>query len=486
MAVTETAPTSRRQSRGPLAPHRRQRGAARGPGHEDPLRRLRSPSDRHLSTLAFLVAGLARSRRSASCSSAWRWQRVLAVFDVHVPLRTLAEALLRRPVRRERAARRRSAATCCASAGLDHDTGSSEVAFAVGRARTAHGSSRCRCSCSSASCVRPSLLDDDHAWIALVDRGRHAASLLAVILVLAGHPRLAGRFAEHENWMRFIGAVHVGVDRLRHDPRDAVGVLVAARRLPAVGRRVGVLRGAHARRRDPERRPCSRSSRRSRWPGDPDLGRRARRARRACSCCCSTRSASRPVRRSRIGLLWYAMMLRREPARRAGVRGRPHAARSATRSARRRHADRRERRRAAPSRPRATDGSRAARVLRDGSVLYWWAEIVVDRRLLLRVLGDPERQRGQHRRRRSHNATRAHRLAEALGINHEEALQDWALHFKPLIIACNYFYGSLHFVVTTGVMIYLFRKWSDDYPLLAQHARDHHRARAHRLHRSGR
>jgi hypothetical protein len=39
------------------------------------------------------------------------------------------------------------------------------------------------------------------------------------------------------------------------------------------------------------------------------------------------------------------------------------------------------------------------------------------------------------------------------------------LHFKPLIIACNYFYGSLHFVVTIGVLIFLFRKYSNDYPL---------------------
>ncbi len=57
------------------------------------------------------------------------------------------------------------------------------------------------------------------------------------------------------------------------------------------------------------------------------------------------------------------------------------------------------------------------------------------------------------------------RIQEVLGINHEQVLQQWALHFKPLIVACNYFYGSLHFVVTAGVGIFLFRKWSDDWPL---------------------
>ena len=39
------------------------------------------------------------------------------------------------------------------------------------------------------------------------------------ILVIAGSPHLAGRFAKHRNWMRFVGAVHVGVDRDRGDRR---------------------------------------------------------------------------------------------------------------------------------------------------------------------------------------------------------------------------------------------------------------------------
>jgi glycosyltransferase 2 family protein len=75
--------------------------------------------------------------------------------------------------------------------------------------------------------LQPSLLNVDHAWIALAIA---AVTLVAlgVILVLAGSPRLAGRFREHENWMRFIGAVHVGVDRLRRQPRQALGVLTAA------------------------------------------------------------------------------------------------------------------------------------------------------------------------------------------------------------------------------------------------------------------
>ena len=75
--------------------------------------------------------------------------------------------------------------------------------------------------------LEPSLLELDHAWIALAIAGATIVGLV-VILILAGSPRLAGRFAKHQNWMRFIGAVHVGVDRIRREPRRALSVLVAA------------------------------------------------------------------------------------------------------------------------------------------------------------------------------------------------------------------------------------------------------------------
>ncbi len=57
------------------------------------------------------------------------------------------------------------------------------------------------------------------------------------------------------------------------------------------------------------------------------------------------------------------------------------------------------------------------------------------------------------------------RLQKSLGINHEQAIQAWALGSRTFIIAANYFYGSLHFIVTGGVMVYLYRRWTNDYPL---------------------
>ncbi len=106
----------------------------------------------------------------------------------------------------------------------------------------------------------------------------------------------------------------------------------------------------------------------------------------------------------------------------------------------------------------------SARVLSDGTVVYWWAELVSVVAFYL-VYSTVRNLNGNDASLARSNALKLMRWQESLGINHERVLQEWALNFKPLIVACNYFYGSLHFVVTGGVMIFLYRKFSDDYPL---------------------
>jgi hypothetical protein len=104
-----------------------------------------------------------------------------------------------------------------------------------------------------------------------------------------------------------------------------------------------------------------------------------------------------------------------------------------------------------------------AKVLRDGHVIYWWVEILAIGLFYLIYSAI----RNADRVRTVAAYTNAKRLMDwqtALGINHELTLNEWALHVKPLIIAANYFYGSMHFVVTIGVAVYLFRRWPDDYP----------------------
>jgi uncharacterized membrane protein YbhN (UPF0104 family) len=183
------------------------------------------PRQRHLSTLYFLFAGLAFMGLGILLS-AWRWQRVLAVFDTHVRLRTLTSHYFAGQFVGNLLPSTIGGDVLRVSRGAK-STGSAPVSFASVAIERLSGFVALPVLVVVGFILRPSLLDSDHAWIALAIAGGSLVAL-GIILVLAGSPRLAGRFAEHENWMRFIGAVHIGVDRLRHQPRMAFGVLGAA------------------------------------------------------------------------------------------------------------------------------------------------------------------------------------------------------------------------------------------------------------------
>jgi uncharacterized protein (TIRG00374 family) len=183
------------------------------------------PKDTHTGTLLFLAFGLLFTL-AGFVLSAWRWQRVLAVFDVRVPLRTLLSHYLAGQfvgnvlpstiggdvLRVSRAAK---------------STGTSDIAFASVVIERLSGFVALPLLSLIGFALTPSLLEIDRSWIALMIAGATVAALV-VVLFLAGSPRLAGRFAKHQNGMRFIGAVHIGVDRIRHEPRRALSVLVAA------------------------------------------------------------------------------------------------------------------------------------------------------------------------------------------------------------------------------------------------------------------
>jgi uncharacterized membrane protein YbhN (UPF0104 family) len=224
MAVTDSAATSRRQSLGRwlrVIVSAVLLAVLVTKIHPEDL----LPERRHFSTLAFLIAGLVITGLGIVLS-AWRWQRVLEVFDVRVPLRTLTKHyfagqfvgnVLPSTIGGDVVRVSRGATT----------TGSGSVAFASVVLERLSGFIALPLLVFVGFLLRPSLLDNNHAWIALAI-AFGTLVLLALILVVAGHPKIAGRFAERENWMRFIGAVHVGIDRLRHQPRDAFGVLGAA------------------------------------------------------------------------------------------------------------------------------------------------------------------------------------------------------------------------------------------------------------------
>ena len=158
--------------------------------------------------------------------SAWRWQRVLAVFDTHVGLRTLLGYYL---------AGQFVGNVLPSTVGGDvlrvsrssKSTGSPDVAFASVVIERLTGFVALPLLTLIGILVRPSLLDVPHAWISVLIALITVVALL-VILVVAASPHLAGRFAKHENWMRFIGAVHIGIDRMRREPGRATSVVLAA------------------------------------------------------------------------------------------------------------------------------------------------------------------------------------------------------------------------------------------------------------------
>lgn len=56
------------------------------------------------------------------------------------------------------------------------------------------------------------------------------------------------------------------------------------------------------------------------------------------------------------------------------------------------------------------------------------------------------------------------RMEQFVGLYHEETIQDWFLGARWFIKAWNIFYGSFHFVVTAGALVWCFRARPDRYP----------------------
>jgi hypothetical protein len=184
------------------------------------------PSDRSLpGTLAFLFAGIVLMAGSFVLAS-WRWQRVLAVFGARVPMPTLIKHYLAGQFVGN-ALPSTVGGDVLRVSRLARDTGSREIAFASVVIERLTGFFALPVLTFLGFLIRPDLLDTGRSWIAVAVAGG-ALLILGIVVVIAASPRLAGRFKDHENWMRYIGIVHVGIDRLRRDPRDAWAALGAA------------------------------------------------------------------------------------------------------------------------------------------------------------------------------------------------------------------------------------------------------------------
>ncbi|MEZ5171778.1 MAG: lysylphosphatidylglycerol synthase transmembrane domain-containing protein [Acidimicrobiia bacterium] len=177
-----------------------------------------------LSVLAIIVGVLAAIGSIAL--GAFRWKQVFTAFGLSVRYRTLLNHyfagqflgnVLPSTIGGDVLRISRATAT----------TGSSEMAFSSVVLERLTGFMALPVLSLAGLVLRPSLLDVRSGRVALLI-DVVVIVLLGLILYASGHPRLAGRFAAHDNWMRFIGAVHIGVDRLRRRPRHAAGVLGAS------------------------------------------------------------------------------------------------------------------------------------------------------------------------------------------------------------------------------------------------------------------
>jgi hypothetical protein len=178
------------------------------------------------STLGYLLVGIATAF-VGFVLSAYRWQRVLDALEVPVQLgRLLAHYLAGQFVGNFLPST--IGGDVLRVTRLSGDTGSSTASFASVVLERLSGWLVLPVLALTGLVLSPAMrsLGTATHFAFVVVAGTLA--MLVIVIVLAGDARLAGRFVTRDSWTRFIGAVHLGVDRLRRHPSSALGVLAAS------------------------------------------------------------------------------------------------------------------------------------------------------------------------------------------------------------------------------------------------------------------
>ena len=198
--------------------------------HEVKLRSLVPVWD--TSTIGLLAGGVGLATVGIVLS-AYRWQRVLAAMELPAKLGPLLNAYL---------------ASQFVSNFLPSTIGGDALRVTRLSAFTRDGTTTNGAPAAFASVV----LDRMSGWLILpllclagllinpslrhLGRSSHAALAISVVtlaalvavVVAAGSRRLGGRLAGHESWLRFLGAVHLGLARIVRRPGAAAQVIVAS------------------------------------------------------------------------------------------------------------------------------------------------------------------------------------------------------------------------------------------------------------------
>lgn len=177
----------------------------------------------HASTLAWLLSGLALTFLAILLAAA-RWQRVADVLNLRARLRTFLSQYL---------AGMFIGNVLPSTIGgdvvrvtrLSATTGDSPGSFASVVLERVSGWVVLPLLTLIGLAIHPSLLHlGDASRVALV-LSLGALAALGVLLVAALSPKLAGRLAHNDGWLRFIGAIHLGMEEFRRAPSAIFAVL---------------------------------------------------------------------------------------------------------------------------------------------------------------------------------------------------------------------------------------------------------------------
>ncbi|GAC1528521.1 MAG: lysylphosphatidylglycerol synthase transmembrane domain-containing protein [Acidimicrobiales bacterium] len=188
-------------------------------------------------TLALLAGGLAFTTLGIVLS-AYRWQRVLVAMELPSKLGPLLNAYLASQFLSNflpstiggdaLRVSRLSATQRADPRPAGTNTGGTPAAFASVVLDRMSGWLILPLLCLAGLVINPTLLHlgrSSHAALAI--SGVTLVTLVAVVAA-AGSARLGGRFAGHDSWLRFMGAVHLGLARMVRRPRQAAQVIVAS------------------------------------------------------------------------------------------------------------------------------------------------------------------------------------------------------------------------------------------------------------------
>lgn len=175
--------------------------------------------------VVWLVVAVVLSAFAVALSAA-RWQRVLHGMGRPVPVRTLLPITFAGQFV-SNVLPTTIGGDVLRVARLARRTGDSAEAFASVSLERLTGWLVLPLLSATAFALDPALRDLGRATSVALTIGAITLGGLIVILVAAGLPSLGGRLVADAGWRRFLGAVHLGLTRLRRRPADALGVVAA-------------------------------------------------------------------------------------------------------------------------------------------------------------------------------------------------------------------------------------------------------------------